>query len=297
MHVGIDLGGTKIHGAIADRDGEILAESRLTTTGDVLERVAELERRLAEAAGTEPASIVTTVVGGAGIPAASGGFALNSNVDLADASSFGSDLCTLLGHSVIIENDVNVAAIGELHYGIGTRFDDFVVVASGTGIGMGVVVDRRLVRGTRGAAGEIGFLPLGTDPFDPANQRRGPFEEAVAGDALQSRFAASDPRALTPPEIFDLSGSDTAAASAVEEHARLLALGLLATRAVLDPSAVVLMGGIGSRDELLQPLRRWLSELGAADLLVERSALGARGPVLGALHLARSSAEQDGLLP
>lgn len=297
LFAGLDLGGTKIHGAVAGSDGEILAETRIATTGDVIERVAEVEQRLADAVRAPAGSFVTTVIGGAGVPAASGGFDLNSNLELADASSFGSDLAARLGHRVLIENDVNIAAIGELHYGIGQRFDDFVVVASGTGIGMGVVVGRTLVRGARGAAGEIGFLPLGTDPFDPANQRRGPFEETVAGDALQNRFRAADGRALSPLEIFDSSTDDTAAAAAVAEHARWLALGLLSVRAVLDPSAVVLMGGIGSRPELLEPLRRTLFDLGAGDLPVEPSTLGTRAPVLGALHLARSAANalQEGL--
>ncbi|BDI23165.1 ROK family protein [Herbiconiux sp. L3-i23] len=290
LFAGLDLGGTKIHGAIAGGDGVILAEARILTTGDVIDRVAELEAQLVDAVGATTASIVTTVIGGAGVPAESGGFDLNSNLELSDAKSFGVDLADRLGHRVLIENDVNIAAIGELHYGIGARYDDFVVVASGTGIGMGIVVGRTLVRGARGAAGEIGFLPLGTDPFDRANHRRGPFEEAVAGDALQGRFVAVHGRALTPVEIFDSGDGDPATAAAIDEHARFLALGLLAVRAVIDPAAVVLMGGMGSRPELLAPLQRHLTDLGAGDLPVEPSTLGTRAPVLGALHLARTAA-------
>ncbi|SDF90013.1 ROK family protein [Klenkia brasiliensis] len=289
--VGVDLGGTKIHAGISGPDGDLLAETRVATHGDLAGRILEVEHALVREVGVPLSAVEVTAVGGAGA-AEDDGFDLHPNLDLPTGASFGPDLARHLGHPVVLENDVNVAALGELHHGVGTRHDSFVVVASGTGIGMGVVVDRRLVRGARGAAGEIGFLPLGTDPFDPAHHRRGPLEEAVAGDVLAARVPprAHDGRSWTTTEIFDAVATDPAAAHAVAEHAHWLALALVAVRAVLDPEVVVLTGGIGSRAELLPPLRRTLDELGAADLAVRASTLGPQAPVLGAIHLARAHA-------
>lgn len=288
--VGVDLGGTKIHAGISGPEGALLAELRVPSDGDLAGRILEVEQALAREVGVHLSAVEVTAVGGAGA-AEDDGFDLHPNLDLPSGTSFGPDLARRLGHAVVLENDVNVAALGELHHGVGQQHDSFVVVASGTGLGMGIVVDRRLVRGSRGAAGEIGFLPLGTDPFDPAHHRRGPLEEAVAGDVLAARVPPRPGvRARTTTEIFDSVDRDRAAADAVAEHAHWLALGLVAVRAVLDPEVVVLTGGIGSRPELLPPLRRTLAALDAADLAVQASTLGSQAPVLGAIHLARAHA-------
>lgn len=288
--VGIDLGGTKIHAGISGPDGGLLAETRVPSGGDVTDRILQVEQSLVQEIGVTLSAVEITAIGGAGA-AEDEGFDLHPNLDLPSGASFGPDLARRLGHPVVLENDVNAAALGELHHGVGRQHDTFVVVASGTGLGMGIVVGRRLVRGARGAAGEIGFLPLGTDPFDPAHQRRGPLEEAVAGDVLAGRVA---PRTggdtWTTTEIFDAAARDPQAARAVDEHAHWLALALVAVRAVLDPEVVVLTGGIGSRPELFPPLHRTLVALGAADLVVQTSTLGPQAPVLGAIHLAREHA-------
>jgi glucokinase len=296
--VGIDLGGTKIHGAIAFDDRldpattgpEIAAELRVPTSGDLVSGIAAMVDALAASAGVDRDSVRATAVGGAGAATESGALSLAPNLELSDAASFGTDLRRSLRHPVVVENDVNAAAVGELTFGVGREHDDFVVIASGTGIGMGVVSGGRLVRGARGAAGEIGFLPFGADPFDPLNQRRGPLEEVLAGDALAAGFRSTTGIQADPTEIFDLMDGDDRAREAVELHARWLALGLVAVRAIVDPAAVVLTGGIGSRPELLEPLRRALAALGAPDLRVVSSDLGGRAAVLGALTLARGTA-------
>src|SRR6266571_4189678 len=86
-----------------------------------------------------------------------------------------------LGTNVSFENDVNLAALGERARGHGRNVSDFVYLWIGTGTGIGIVLRGELYRGSRGAAGEIGYLPIGIgDPHDPANRRRGAFEEAAS---------------------------------------------------------------------------------------------------------------------
>jgi predicted NBD/HSP70 family sugar kinase len=200
--------------------------------------------------------------------------------------SLGSDLAERLRHPVVIENDVNISALGELHYGVGLTHSDFVFVSVGTGIGMGIVAGGQLVRGSSGAAGEIGYLPFGTDALAPENHVRGPLEEAVAGDALDRRYRAVSGQHLSTREIFTKArGGNAEAIAAVDDEARWVAAALVAVNAVLDPEVFVIGGGIGSRKDLLPYIQTWLKRHGAS-LDIRTSELGHRAPVAGAVRLA-----------
>jgi predicted NBD/HSP70 family sugar kinase len=289
--VGIDLGGTKVVAGIAGGGGAIVADRRepTATGGELVGQLARLVRELARDADIDPERIVATGIGGAGVPEG-GAFGLAPNLVGAADASFAGRLSEALTHPVVLENDVNVAALGELHHGVGRRHRDFAVVAVGTGIGMGIVIDGRLVRGSRGAAGEIGFLPLGADPLAEENRRRGPLEEMVAGDAMAERFRRAAGVAATAEEIFERAGrGDPAALDALDEEAKWVAAALVAAHAVLDPELFVLTGGIGSHPGLLPRVRDWLARHGAGAIDVRISELGAQAPVAGAIRLALDS--------
>jgi predicted NBD/HSP70 family sugar kinase len=156
---------------------------------------------------------------------------------------------------------------------------------------MGIVSGGRVLRGAHGAAGEIGYLPLGTDPFDPVNQHRGALEEATAGERIADRYRAATGASVSTRDVFDLAaGADAAALSVIRDHGRLLALAITAVTAVLDPALVILGGGVGSRPELVDPVRAGLAELGKAPVEVRSSSLGSRAAVLGAVNLALRAA-------
>ncbi|GAA2906758.1 putative NBD/HSP70 family sugar kinase [Microbacterium keratanolyticum] len=288
--IGIDLGGTKMHvGAVrADATAQRLsleAERVVPTPSgggvDLLDALVTTVSALRDEVGVGP--VVAIGLGGAGVPQADGGFS--------DAPNLGDvefDLVAALGAHftcpVTLDNDANVAAIGELVAAATT--DSFAYVAVGTGIGMGLVLGGELVRGARGAAGEIGYLPLGADPLDPAHHRRGALEEAVAGDVL----AARDSGARNVREVFDRAAAGQPdAVAAVDAQARWIAYALASVIAVVDPGAFVLGGGIGSREELRAPIQQWLARLGHPDVPLRISTLGSAGAVLGAIELARRS--------
>src|SRR5207244_8941854 len=91
-----------------------------------------------------------------------------------------------LGTVVSFENDVNLAALGERSLGAGRDVANFVFLWVGTGVGMGIVIDGELYRGAGGAAGEIGYMPVGEgDPGDPRFRRRGMLEEQTAAAAVR----------------------------------------------------------------------------------------------------------------
>src|SRR5438477_8562352 len=108
---------------------------------------------------------------------------------------------------VLVENNVNLAAVGEKWFGLARGISTLVYIAIGAGIGMGIIIDDDLVRGAHGAAGEIGYLPLVGDPFDPRHRLHGGLEDEVAAAgilaAFRERGGAGDP--ASPAEVFDLA--------------------------------------------------------------------------------------------
>jgi glucokinase len=297
----VDLGGTKVRAALADLTGDILAEDVASTDPrggrSVVEQTATLVRKLASQAGVDWDEVRVTAVGSPGAHhPATGAVRLAPNIARFGELDVRAELAGQLGHPVILDNDVNMAAFGEQWRGSARDHRDFVFVAVGTGIGMGIVVDGRLCRGAHGAAGEISYLPIGADPFDPAIHTRGALEEAVAGAAIAARYQEATGEQATVPTVFERAAAgDGSARAAVEDEARLIALAVVAVTAVLDPELVVLGGGIGSRAELLGPVRRWIGRLRTGGPVVTTSVLGHRAGLIGAIAVARGSLARDSL--
>jgi predicted NBD/HSP70 family sugar kinase len=194
-----------------------------------------------------------------------------------------------LGTNVGFENDVNLATIGEGWKGIGKDVANFVYVHVGTGVGMGLVLGGRLHRGSVGAAGEIGYLPLAAaDPHDPSNRRRGALESAIgaAGVVATARRLGMRPP-LTPKKVFTAARrGDPTAERVVEAVAGGIALAIAAVVPVVDPELVVLGGGIGRNgDLLLATVERELRAISPFSPRVEASPLGDEATVLGAIGI------------
>jgi len=294
--VGVDLGGTKVRGGIAGLDGHVLCEIVEATTPaagrDLVPQLSGLVSRLAAAVGYDTSAVVATAIGGAGIPDAdSGRFGRAPNLGNLEEFSLAADLELVLGHQVVLENDVNIAALGELHEGVGTQHDSFAFVSVGTGIGVGLILDRQLWAGVNGGAGEVGYLPLGADPLQPTNHRRGPLEEVVAGDAIVRRYreysTSTAESVVDAAEVFNLAEQgDVHAIASLDEEAKWIAFALVAIDAVINPGLFVLGGGIGTRLELHEPVRAWLTRLGHPEFEIVVSSLGSHASIAGAVRLA-----------
>lgn len=297
--VGIDLGGTKLHAGLATVDGAIVAELEVPTShSDAAHLLAQLEltvHQLCAAHGIQPVQIVATGIGGAGVPSdETATFDAAPNLDGVEELRLADELHARLGHPIVLENDVNVAALGELADGVGREYENFVFVSVGTGIGMGVVIDGRLVRGSTGRAGEIGYLPFGANPFDPQNHRRGPLEEVVAGHTIADRYESATALAVGTRDVFERArANDPDALAAIDEVAMWLATALVAVDAIINPPVFVLGGGIGRQTEIHAPIRAWLARLGVPDLDVRVSALGERAPIVGAVQLALAASRTE----
>lgn len=287
----IDLGGTKLHAALANLRGDIVDERVEPTDrrggAHVVQQVGAMAAQLQRQAGA--GALHGAAMGSPGVfDARTGRILLAPNIPGLDSMDVAGALAQRLRCPVQVENDVNLAANGERWQGCCIGVETFAFVALGTGIGMGMVADGRLLRGARGAAGEIAYLPLGGDPFDSRGHRLGTLESAVGSAAILGRYhglggaPAGDVRA-----VFDrLEQGDPAAAATLDEVSRLLAQVCMALRAVLDPERIVFGGSIGARAPLLDRVRALLARHMADPMPIEPSALGSRAAIAGGIGLA-----------
>jgi predicted NBD/HSP70 family sugar kinase len=288
---GIDLGGTQLRMAIANLASAVVAEAFETTAPAgghaVVEQIATVGARLAREAGIDRDRIRLVVVGTPGVlDVTTGSIRLAPNIPHFDRIDVVGSLRHALGSDVIIENDVNVGAIGERWLGRARGLDTFVYVALGTGLGMGIVCDGQIIRGAHGGAGEIANLPLGGDPFDPANRLHGTLEAAVGSAGITRRYVeAGGGPGLTVRDLFDRLPADAAARRTIDETTRLLALAVVAVAATIDPQMVVFGGSIGGRPEIVEAVRATLASLMTMPVDVAAGELGNRAGIAGALAI------------
>jgi predicted NBD/HSP70 family sugar kinase len=286
--LGVDVGARFLRGALCDLTGAVRArhdvELPVVDAATVLESVTGLRDALVTAAGLPADRIDGAVVGVPGaVDATSGLVRLADNVPGLEGTVFGDELGARLGLPAQVENDINLAALGEQWRGVARGVDDFAFLSIGTGLGAGMVLHGELHRGRHGAAGELDYVVagLGMD-LDPC-------AEAVSGFAAEMASAAST--SLAPPydvrDVFAAArGSDAVALAVVEEEARRIALHIVPLAAVTDLALVVLGGGLGANgDLLLGPVRERLAEWIPYPPRVEVSSLGEAAVLTGALSV------------
>lgn len=193
---------------------------------------------------------------------------------------------------LLLENNVNCAAIAEGAFGVARDIDDFAYIQVGVKIGMGIVLRRELVRGRNGGAGEISYLPF---PWGPGlHPREEELENYLGSEALMRRVRAEWPTGDTPPgdapSLFRLAQEGHAAARAhIDRHAEDIARLVAACVAVLDPGLVVLGGGVGQNPLILPKVQQVVDDL-AMPTRVEVSGLGVEATLMGIERLTQGQA-------
>ncbi|MGS4989874.1 ROK family transcriptional regulator [Roseibium sp. RP-7] len=290
----VDLGGTKIRVAICNLTGAVVSELVEPTDRQggiaVVNQVADLIRRAATEASPSLKLPRVAVIGVPGAPdPATGHIRMAPNIPgIGDIDAPGL-WREILGIEVFIENDVNLAALGEHWLTKRGDKDDLIYVSIGTGIGAGIVIGGQLHRGMNGAAGEIGYLPFGADPFEPESLEVGALERVAATHAITDLYKSKTGKTLDVPDIFDAANTgDTAATETLEEIARQVARVMAALAAVMDPSCIVIGGSIGTRDELFVNVRKFISRCFPRPVLIEKSTLGNHAALAGGASVALS---------
>ena len=284
----VDLGGTKVRVAIADLACQVFAEEVAPTDKRggqfVVDQIAALCWQAADRNHIPRNRIRIAVVGAPGAPEeASGRILLAPNIPGLDAMDVRGALERALGFEVALENDVNLCVIGENWLGQGQGIDNLAYIAVGTGIGGGLMVGGHLVRGASNAAGELGFLPFGADPFDPESLRSGAFERVVASVGIMERYAGLAGITATVPAIFEKAAAgEPHAIQVLDDTARYLARGIGAIAAIANPQKVIMGGSIGLREELISRIRQFLPQCFPYPVQVEASVLGSHAAIVGA---------------
>src|SRR5690242_5973080 len=263
-----DLGGTKLAAAMADARGRIVAE--LTEPTDprggmhVAEQIYACAGKLAQELRVEVTRTHHVMVGVPGaIDPRTGRVSLIPNIaGLQDIDVLGF-LRGRFGPYVAIENDVNLAMLGEQALGCARGCRNAAFLALGTGTGLGLLIDDKLFRGARGAAGEIADLPIARDPASQIPSTIGAFELEVGSLAIVERYhRQGGTAAVTVRDIFRLlAAGDEVAASVLDTTARWVALAVVTLQSLLDLELIVFGGSIGVRPELYERVRQALPAL------------------------------------
>jgi predicted NBD/HSP70 family sugar kinase len=297
--VGIDIGRQQIRVAVADLAGRIAARidepNRCRSGSALLRTVLACAERCVAKAGVAAEDVVVTVVGTPGVPDLEDGTVRRApNLPGWERRGLLHELIAGLDQSgsiVMIENDANLCAAGEHAAGAAVGVDTFACLTVGTGLGMGFVLDGQIYRGTRGAAGEISDLAFKVSGTPgPASA-----EAAVAGQAV---VAAAHDAGLTDVRsakaVFELARSgDPVALEVVAQETIRLAFVVSAIIAILDPSLIILAGGIGSNADLLAaPIRTALAATTPVIPEIVAGQLGEDAVLTGAIAAGLATAQE-----
>jgi predicted NBD/HSP70 family sugar kinase len=290
--LGLDIGHLYVRGALADLAGGVLASAAIRSrASSVRGRVAELitlADGLCGDAGVARADITQTVIGSPGVyDPRRNSMALTGGLPGWDRPAVLADLRAAFGPSLVVENDVDAAALAERAHGHGQAAEDFAFVSVGSGIGMGLVMGGRLHRGMHGVAGEIAYLPMtggnGTDEGDA--RRRGPLEAAASAPAVVRAARRAGLRGpVSAQRVFEAAAAgDERAAAVVAAEAELVARVLCCVVTIVDPELIVLGGGVGQAPGFAAAVTRELERIAPVLPEVRVSALGSEAVVRGAL--------------
>ena len=193
-----------------------------------------------------------------------------------------------------VENDINLVTVGEQSSGHGVGIDNFAVLSVGSGLGSGIVLNGKLHRGHRGAAGEIFYVPFG-DPLDTHRSATNPSGDRIAEITreLAKKFKKSTlVEPYTTIEILKAAkDGDALGRAVIELEAERIALYIAAVSAIVDVELVVLSGGIGRQaDFFIAPIRKLVNEILPFPPKIEVSQLGDSGILVGALQIATAQA-------
>lgn len=289
--LGLDLGASTLRGVLTDISGTVVAEHEMTADKNpsaLPGQTLALKAAMLAAADAPADRLQIATVATPGVMTPQGRLELAPNLPGVASLDLADQLRKVLNCQVIFENDVNAAALGE-YWEAGENADDhFAFVSLGTGVGLGILVEGRLLRGASRAAGEIGYLPLGGDPFAAASLDQGALETSLGAAGILERYQEyGGSRATSVRDVFDrLNSGDAAAQRAIDETARLAALVVVTIGAVIDPDRIVFGGNIGGRPELVHRIKAILPSVQRRPIRVEVSRLGARATVLGAAAMS-----------
>ncbi len=316
--VGIDIGGTNTKFGIADRQGKVLFQDKISTQSyaEFTDYVSDLSEKIKAALPSNE------ILAGIGVGAANGNYYKGTiehatNLKWKGIIPLADMLKTKFNVPVIVTNDANAAAVGEMVYGAARNMRDFIVITLGTGLGSGFVSNGRLINGKHGIAGELGHTTVNYAGRHCNCGKRGCLETYVSATGIKRTVYKLLADHLEPSELRGISfdklstkmiteaaiRGDVVAREAFEYTGRILGTKLADTVVHTDPEAIFLLGGLSLAGDLIfkptiKHMEANLMPLFRGKVKILPSALqNQAAPILGASSLVWNYLEEMSKIP
>lgn len=314
IYAGIDLGGTTIKGALVSEKGEILYQKAIPTGAErenkeVVRDMGQLVLDMMSEYGIDPEEVESVGIGSPGaIDPENGKVIYAANfADFKDVP-VREIMEEMIEKPIYVDNDANVAALGESMFGAGEGRKNCVLITLGTGLGGGIIIDGKIFSGAYYGGAELGHQVIVVDGVQCTCGRKGCWEtyssatglirmarEAATAnpDSAINTLAEGDLSKINAKMVFDaVKLGDAAAQAVLDDYVKYLAHGIANTINVFQPEVMIVGGGVSGAGELLMaPVRERLQKevfAGQADKVIVRTAtLGNDAGVIGAAMLGR----------
>jgi glucokinase len=284
----VDFGGTKTTTALVDQDGAVHRRRKQPSGRSLRESVAQVAESYADTKAD--AEAIGVIVPGIFHPGT--GMSWCPNLWGHEEVPLLAALREEIGVPIAADCDRSGYVLGESWLGVARGLRDVVYVAIGTGVGVGILSDNRVVRGAHGIAGAAGWMAVGPD-WQEAFARSGEWEALSAGPSVAMAYGAPDAETV----VAAAGKGDRRAVEALNRAAIYAGRGIANLISVLNPEIVVLGGGLlqGARDWMLPVIRqetlRWAQPIAAQRCRLEMTELGEDAGLLGAARLAHGEVE------
>jgi len=292
MRIGLDLGGTKIEGILLSNGGAIEQKVRVETPSDNYRKTVDSICRLVKS--LQPPTPVPVGIGTPGSLVLPEGLMKNSNSVCLNNKPLQRDVETKLGYEIRIENDANCFILSEAIYGAAADAQSAFGVILGTGCGGGFVINKRLVTGPNGIAGEWGHNCIPVSVRDLIKQdrichcgRTNCIETVISGRGLAQTHFENFNQTLEASEIAQLAENNNSdAMKSIDTYAQQLAYSLVTIVNMVDPHSIVLGGGISNIRALYELVPKYLNHVIFNDAVHTKILPPAFGDASGAIGAA-----------
>lgn len=313
-YAGIDIGGTGIKAGIVSEEGIIIAKDSAETDvkggyKKIVDKMAWLVKKTIEKSGVSDDEIKSVGIGCPGsIDDRNGDVIYANNLDFKNVPLC-RELKKYINKPIYINNDANCAALGE-YYALGDdSIENFIAITLGTGIGGGVIINKRLYTGFNSVAGELGHMVISVDGEQCTCGRKGCWEAYASATALireTQRAAEKNPDSLLAKMIAENGGSasgkipwdalemgDETAKNVIDMYVKYVSEGIINLINIFQPSVLAIGGGISKQgDNLLNPVRAYVSGKTYGGELVKSAEivtakLGNDAGIIGAAYLGK----------
>lgn len=316
MYIGIDLGGTNIKAGLVDENYKIIHSASVPTGAqrhysEIIKDMALLAIRVAKEAGYDIEKDVASVgIGSPGTCDNKNGLLIYSNNINFENVPMRAEMNKYINLPIYIGNDANVAALGEYMILNDESVEHFVAITLGTGVGGGVIINKKLYSGFNGAAAEIGHFQVMCENGVPCTCGRiGCWEaygsvtgliritkEAITKnpDSVMAEKIGGDLSKVGGKTAFDAAKlGDPVAQEVVDRYLRYVAEGIVSVINIFQPNVLVIGGAISKEgDYLLNPVKEWVAKLRYSRSIpqtdIRIAKLGNDAGIIGAALLGRA---------